>query len=42
MYGPFDVTNDPDGIKKVIYLELMKQHQMKLVSIEDDYAIHLR
>lgn len=41
MYGPFDVTNDPDGIKKAICLEAMKQYQMKQVSMEDDHAKHL-
>jgi hypothetical protein len=35
-YGPFDSTNDPDGLKKATYIEAMKHHQKKLASMEDD------
>jgi hypothetical protein len=37
-YGPFDATNDPDGLKKATYLEAMKHHQKKLANMEDDRA----
>jgi hypothetical protein len=37
-YGPFDATNDPDGLKKATYLEAMKHHQKKLANMEDDHT----
>ena len=36
--GPFDATNDPDGLKKDNYLEAMKHHQKKLVTMVDNHA----
>jgi hypothetical protein len=36
MYGPFDTTNDPDGLEKATLLEAIKHHQKKLTSMEDN------
>ncbi len=37
-YGPFDSMNDPNGQKNATYLEAMKHHQKKIVSVEADHV----